>query len=121
MILKVSVPSFSKKKSRPKSVRVLSGVIEPIGVQLHMEYTNALFTDRERAMGESVEFEANRLQYASTKTKTDLVNRLGMLGLLTYNEAREVFNLPKVADGDKLIPPWNSKDGALLEQPKGTE
>lgn len=100
---------------------IYESVIEPIGVQLHMEYTNALFTDRERAMGESVEFEANRLQYASAKTKTDLVNRLGMLGLLTYNEAREVFNLPKVADGDKLIPPWNSKDGALLEQPKGTE
>lgn len=101
---------------------IYESVIEPIGVQLHMEYTNALFTDRERAMGESVEFEANRLQYASTKTKTDLVNRLGMLGLLTYNEAREVFNLPKVADGDRLIPPWNSKDGALLsEQPRGTE
>lgn len=101
---------------------IYESVIEPIGIQLHMEYTNALFTDRERAAGESVEFEANRLQYASTKTKTDLVNRLGMLGLLTYNEAREVFNLPKVADGDRLIPPWNSKDGALLsEQPRGTE
>lgn len=94
---------------------IYESVIEPIGVQLHMEYTQALFTAQERERGDSVEFEANRLQYASARTKTDLVNRLGMLGLLTYNEAREVFNLPKVPDGDRLIPPWNSKDPTLLE------
>ena len=94
---------------------IYESVIEPIGLQLHMEYTHALFTPRERERGDSVAFEANRLQYASTRTKTELVNRLGMLGLLTYNEAREVFNLPSVPDGDRLIPPWNSNDPTLME------
>ena len=89
---------------------IYESVIEPIGLQMHMEYTHALFTAREREAGESVAFEANRLQYASARTKTELVNRLGMLGLLTYNEAREVFNLPKVEGGDRLLPPWNAKD-----------
>ena len=100
---------------------VYESVIEPIGLQLHMEYTHALFTDREREAGESVEFEANRLQYASTKTKTELVNRLGMLGILTYDEAREIFNLPPVPGGDRLIPPWNTGAARALTPGEGSE
>lgn len=98
---------------------IYESVIEPIGLQLHMEYTHALFTAREREAGERIEFEANRLQYASARTKTELVNRLGMLGLLTYNEAREVFNLPKVEGGDRLLPPWNARDAVNAAELEG--
>ena len=83
--------------------------IEPFIIQSHMEYTQKTFTEAERTAGESIEFEANRLQYASTQTKIDLVNRLGMLGLITYDEGRAIFNLPPIPGGDRLIPPWNAE------------
>lgn len=97
--------------------------IEPFEIQMHLEYTEKTFTQRQRENGESIVFEANRLQYASAKTKIELVNRLGMLGLLTYNEGRSIFNMPPVPDGDRLIPPWNAEGDANLTgmRPTGKE
>ena len=93
---------------------IYEAVIEPFAIQGSMEYTEKTFLPSQRAAGESIEFEANRLQYASAKTKIELTNRLGMLGLLTYNEGRSIFNLPPIPDGDKLIPPWNAEGEADL-------
>ena len=84
-------------------------VIEPFEIQGHMEYTQKTFTPAQREAGDTIVFEANRLQYASARTKIDLVNRLGMLGLITYNEGREIFNMPPLHDGNRLIPPWNAE------------
>jgi len=97
--------------------------IEPFEIQMHLEYTEKTFTQRQRENGESIVFEANRLQYASAKTKIELVNRLGMLGLLTYNEGRSIFNMPPVPDGDRLMAPWNGEGGANLTgmRPTGRE
>lgn len=95
-------------------------VIEPFAIQGHMEYTQKTFTANERAAGESIEFEANRLQYASAQTKIDLVNRLGMLGLITYDEGRAIFNMPPIPGGDQLIPPWNAEDAANLDNKPDT-
>ena len=78
-------------------------VIEPIAIQLSLEFTAKLFTKREREFGNEIIFEANRLQYASTQTKVNLVNTLIPLGLLTINEGREIFNLGLVEDGDKRL------------------
>lgn len=101
------------------------GVIEPIPIQLHMEYNNALFTVGERKDGHVIQFEADRLQYASTRTRVELGNRLGMLGALTYDELRGIFNLPPLPNGEgkKMIPPWNSEgEAALLKaQQKGDD
>jgi len=97
------------------------GVIEPIPIQLHMEYNNALFTIGERNDGHVIQFEADRLQYASTRTRVELGNRLGMLGALTYDELRGIFNLPPLPNGEgkKMIPPWNSEgEAALLKAQK---
>ena len=93
---------------------IYEAVIEPFAIQGSMEYTEKTFLLSQRAAGESIEFEANRLQYASAKTKIELTNRLGMLGLLTYNEGRSIFNLPPLPDGDRLIPPWNAEGEADL-------
>lgn len=92
------------------------GVIEPFPIQMHMEYNHALFTVRERKDGHKIQFEADRLQYASTRTRIELGNRLGMLGALTYDELRGIFNLPPLPGGagKRLIPPWNSEGEAAL-------
>lgn len=101
------------------------GVIEPFPIQMHMEYNHVLFTSGERKEGHVIQFEADRLQYASTRTKVELGNRLGMLGALTYDELRGIFNLPPLPNGEggKIIPPWNSEgEAALLKaQQKGDD
>lgn len=79
------------------------GTIEPLAVQLSLEFTSKLFTERERGHGNEIMFEANRLQYTSARTKTEVVKTLMPMGLMSLNEAREIFNLGPVEDGDKRI------------------
>jgi HK97 family phage portal protein len=76
--------------------------IEPLAVQLSMEFTAKLFSDRERGHGNEIVFEANRLQYASVQTKLALVQLVDRGGM-TPNEWREVFNLGPIEGGDKPI------------------
>ncbi len=81
--------------------------IEPVCLQLSLEFTNKLFTPTERSFGNQIIFETNRLQYASTKTKISLAKDLAAYGLFTINEMREVFNLAPVPDGDKRLQTLN--------------
>lgn len=78
-------------------------VIEPIGLQLSLEFTSKLFSDGERSFGNEIIFESNRLQYASTKTKLAVIEKLVDRGLMNRNEGREIFNMGPVPDGDKYI------------------
>ena len=77
-------------------------VIEPIAIQLSLELTAKVFTDRERGFGNAIIFEANRLQYTSTKTKLELREMVDR-GALTPNEWREAFNMAPIEGGDKPI------------------
>ena len=77
-------------------------VIEPIAIQLSLELTAKVFTERERGFGNAIIFEANRLQYASTKTKLELREMVDR-GALTPNEWREAFNMAPIEGGDKPI------------------
>lgn len=96
-------------------------MLEPIAVQLSLEMTAKLFTRREQLAGHEIVFEANRLQYASAKTKIELVNTLGMLGIIQENEGREIFNMPKLPGGDKLIENWNHTSSGTNNQTGGTK
>ena len=84
--------------------------IEPLAVQMSLEFTTKLFTERERGFGNEILFEANRLQYASTKTKIVMVEKMIPMGLFTINEAREIFNLAPVDGGDKRLISLNYVD-----------
>ena len=76
-------------------------VLEPIGLQMSLEFTNKLFTPTEKDFGNEIIFESNRLQYASNKTKIDLIRYAD--NILTINEQREVFNLAPIEGGDKFM------------------
>lgn len=76
-------------------------IIEPIAIKLSLEFTSKLFTEREKGHGNEVIFAANRLQYASMKSKTTMVQALLPQGIITLNEAREIFGFSAVDDGDK--------------------
>lgn len=76
--------------------------IEPFLVALSLELTYKVFTERERAFGNEIWYESNRLQFASAKTKismTALVDR----GLMTPNEYRALFNMAPYEGGDEFV------------------
>lgn len=76
--------------------------IEPLAVQMSLEFTSKLFSSREIGHGNEIVFEANRLQYASVRTKLELVQLVDR-GIMTPNQLAEVFNLPPVPGGDTPI------------------
>ena len=77
------------------------GSIEPFAIQLGLVMTNMTFTDKEVAHGNQIMWTANRLQYASNKTKLEMSTQLLDRGVLTINQVNEIWNLPPVEDGDK--------------------
>jgi len=84
--------------------------IEPLAIQMSLEFTSKLFTDSERQRGNEIIFEANRLQYASTKTKLEVINTLVDRGMMSINQGLEMFNLPPIEGGDKRIISLNFVD-----------
>lgn len=86
-------------------------VLEPIGLQMSLEFTNKIFTPTEKNFGNEIMFESNRLQYASNKTKIELL-RYGN-NIMTINELREVFNLAPREDGDVIMQDLNHIDSTI--------
>lgn len=88
--------------------------IEPTALQLSNEFTRKLFTRRERGTGNKIMFESSSLQYASMKTKLDLMQMVDR-GAMTPNEWRQVMNLGPIEGGDKVI---RRLDTAVVNQVK---
>lgn len=77
-----------------------NGAIEPFAIQFSEAMTRAMFTLRERSNGSELLLSANRLQYMSTTAKISMAQQLMDRGVMTINEARELFNYPPVENGD---------------------
>ena len=94
-------------------------VLEPLGIQIGMEFTNKIFTYGERAHGNKIIFEANRLQYASNKTKIEVARYLN--NYLYVDEIREILNLPPLANGEgqKLMQDLNHINGNIADNYQG--
>lgn len=91
-------------------------VVEVIGLQISLELTEKIFTTREQAFGNSIIMEANRLQFASNETKTNMLKELMPLGLFTVNQALEILNLPSVEDGDRRIQTLNVANTKIVDE-----
>ena len=78
-------------------------VIEPLAVKLSQAFTVAMFTKREQGFGNEIMFEANRLNYISVASKINIAKQLLPAGILTINDARELFGYAPVPDGDERI------------------
>lgn len=76
-------------------------VLEPIGLQMSLEFTNKIFTPTQKYFGNEILFESNRLQYASNNTKIELIRYAS--NIMTVNEQREVFNLAPIEGGDIFL------------------
>ena len=75
-------------------------VIEPIALQLSLEFTFKLLSERERGFGNKVIFTANRLQYATLQTRMTVGGGLFDRGIITINEFRELLYYEPIEDGD---------------------
>jgi HK97 family phage portal protein len=85
--------------------------IEPLAKQMSEEFTRKLFSRKERGFGNKIIFEASSLQYASMKTKLNLLNMVDR-GAMVPNEWRKVMNLGPIEGGDK---PIRRLDTAMVE------
>ena len=79
------------------------GAIEPFAIQFSEVMTKMLFTFREQSAGNLVMLTANRLQYMTNKDKLDVSSQLLDRGIISINDARQIWNLPPVEDGDIRI------------------
>lgn len=80
------------------------GCIEPFAIQLSEVLTKMFFTDREQASGNAFFFTSNRLQYMSNNDKLNVTTQLLDRGILTINQALEIWQLPGIGEeGDVRI------------------
>ena len=96
--------------------------IEPFAIALSEAMSRAIYTDHERAFGNHVYINANRLQYMSVTEKVNMAQQLGDRGVLTINEIRELFNYDPIEDGDVAVirGEYYTLDEKVTE-PKGEE
>ena len=79
------------------------GAIEPFAIQFSDVMTKMLFTFREQTEGNRVMATANRLQYLSNSEKLSVSSQMLDRGIISINDAREIWNLPPVDGGDVRI------------------
>lgn len=79
------------------------GAIEPFAIQFSEVLTKMLFTLIEQSYGNRVMLTANRLQYMTNKDKLDVSSQLVDRGVISINDAREIWNLPPVEGGDVRV------------------
>ena len=77
-----------------------NGAIEPFAIQFSEVMTKAIYSERERAQGSYLIANANRLQYMTTSEKVSMAQQMLDRGVMSINEARELFNYSPVEGGD---------------------
>ena len=98
------------------------GAIEPFAIQFSEVLTKMLFTLREQGNGNRLMLTANRLQYMSNKDKLDVSSQLLDRGIISINDAREIWNMPPVDGGDVRIirgEYWNADEKVSEEGNNG--
>ena len=78
-------------------------VVEPFAIQWSECMSQCMFSDKERAMGSLIMASSNRLQYMTTAEKLNVSAQMADRGILSFNEIREIWNLPPIDGGDRRI------------------
>lgn len=92
-------------------------VLEPLAIQMSLEFTNKMFTIGQKAFGNKIVFESQRIQYASNKTKIDIARYLN--NYFTKNEIREIFNMAPDPDGDIYLQDLNHISSEIADEYQG--
>ena len=99
------------------------GAVEPFAIQFSEVMTKMLFTLREQAAGNFIMLTANRLQYMTNADKLNVSSQLVDRGVISINDAREIWNLSPVEGGDVRIirGEYYDTDEKLNEEESGNE
>lgn len=84
--------------------------IEPLLVQLSLEFTNKIFSKPEIQSGNEILLTANKLLFASVSTKNNLATAMMPLGAFSINEVREMYGYNPIDNGDRHIVSLNYVD-----------
>lgn len=77
--------------------------LETYFIQLGEVLADMLYSKSQIMNGKGVVIASDRLQYASNKTKVEIVTELVDRGMLLVNQGLSILNLPPVPDGDVRI------------------
>ena len=94
------------------------GVVEPRAIQMGQAFTNKIFKRKSIKEGHQIIFTANRLQYASLKTKTDLLKVVAPWAMIKVDEGREILDLPPLGgeEGNRILQSLNNIDSTIANQ-----
>lgn len=92
------------------------GKIEPFAVQLGEGLTAMCYSRQEQSRNR-VTFSSNRLQFATSASKRNMIRDMTDRGIMSINEAREILQLPPIED-DKRVIRGEYADATLLSSPK---
>lgn len=93
---------ITSKYSEAEYIAFYESVIEPLIIQYSQEFTDKIFTEREKDHGNEIIIESNRLEYASLKDKVNLCQVLQQSGIMSINEFREIFGFAPIDGGDEI-------------------
>lgn len=96
-------------------------VLEPFSIQASQELTYKIFNDKAINDGHFVYFDANRIKYASPKTKVQIVKEAGNLGMINVDEGRGILDLPPIGgeEGKKRLQTLNVVNASLADKYQG--
>lgn len=96
-------------------------VIEPLSIQMSNAFTIKIFGKTSIKDGHQIVFDVNRIKYAKTETKINLLKETAILGLYTIDEAREILDLPAIGgeEGKKRLQTLNVINQNLADQYQG--
>ncbi len=77
------------------------GKIEPFALQLSQAMTVMTYSHLEQKRGNAIVWSSNRLQYMTNADKLQVSSQMFDRGILSTNDVMNIWNLPRVPDGDK--------------------
>ena len=105
--LGVSENIVTSKYTEDEWAAFYESILEPLALQMSLEFTRKMLTERERSFGNEIEFQSSRLQFSNYRTKAEIVGQMLPYGILTTNQVLDIFDMPRVADGDVRLTPLN--------------
>jgi hypothetical protein len=93
-----------------KLLNILVGIVFYISFAEYLSH-GKIINATQKYFGHEILFESNRLQYASNKTKIELLRYAN--NIMTVNELREVFNLAPREGGDIIMQDLNHIDSNI--------
>ena len=98
-----------------------NSTIEPLAIQFSNEFTNKLFTEKEISNGREIVFSSLRLIFANNTTKANIIKEMMPLGIFSFNDARALYELDPVKNGDNRIVSLNYVNAEKADKYQGVE